>query len=159
MFTVFFLAFLTTQPMHETVPSISVASQLECGTSRFAVIEVSNPSQKESIFFPLSPLYTQGFTIHNVRLEVEHEGKWRLVGRGSDIQDAGTRELRPNERLVDFFLLPTLDQTAVLGGSSMRLVISYKIGTSFRQVKTGAFEVSDLPVRSDLTCPVLLNAK
>ncbi len=158
MFTVFFLAFLTAQPMQAVPPSVSVESQVECGTARFAVLHVSNRLGDESMFFPLSPLYAQGFTIHNVRLEVEVEGKWRLVGRGSDIPGSGVRELKPGERFLDFFPLPTSEQATALTRSPMRLLIPYKIGGSFRQVKTGAFRVSDLPMRSDLTCPATLNA-
>lgn len=158
MFTIFLWAFLTAQQVPAAAPNVLVVSQVECGISHFAVLQVSNRSGNESMFFPLSPLYTQGFTIHNVRLEVEHEGKWHLVGRGSDIPDSGVRELRPGERFVDFFLLPTPDQAATLKASSIRLVIPYKIGGSFEQVTTEEFKVSNLSVRSDLTCPATLNA-
>jgi hypothetical protein len=158
MLTVFFLAVLTAQPVQGAVPSVAIVSQLQCGSARFAVLQVSNRSANESIFFPLSPLYAQGFTVHNVRLEVEDEGKWHLVGRGSDIPGSGVRELRPGERFLDFFLLPTPEQAATLKGSPMRLVIPYKIGDSFEQVSTGAFNIGDLPVRNDASCPATLNA-
>ena len=158
MITMLFLAFLTAPQVHVAVPSVSVVSQLECGTSHFAVVQVSNRSENESIFFPLSPLYTKGLTIHNVRLEVEHHGRWSLVGRGSDIPGSGVRELRPGGRFMDYFLLPNPDQAVTLKGSPLRLVIPYKVNDSFEQVRTEEFRVSNLVARSDLTCPTTLNA-
>ena len=159
MSTVFFLVLLTSQPVQGAAPSVSVSSQLECGAARFAVLQVSNNSRTESMYFPLSAVYAQGFTIHNVRLEVEGKGKWDLVGRGSDIPKVGVRELKPGERFLDFFPLPTPEQTARLKGASrMRLVIPYKIGKSFEQVRTGVFRPNDLPVRNNLSCPATLNA-
>jgi len=154
MFTViFFAAFLTTLQGQATAPSVSVVSQLQCGSAHFAVLRVSNSSGSDPILLPLSPLYARGFTIHNVRLEVENDGRWRSVGRGADIPDAGVRELRPGESFVDFFLLPTPEQATALAGSRMRLLIPYKVGDLFGQVETGPFAVGDLPVRSDLACP------
>ena len=164
MFIVFFLgSFVATLQGQAAAPSVSVVSQLRCGSARFAVLNVSNRSRSDSIFFPLSPLYARGFTIHNVRLEVEDEGKWRLVGRGADIPKAGERELRPGESFVDFFLLPTPEQATVLAGSQMRLLIPYRTGGSVGRTETRTFEAGDLPLKGDLACPAAqdanLNAK
>ncbi len=157
MFTIFFLAFWVGLQGQE--PRVSVASQLQCGSERYAVLQVSNPSDHHSIQFPLSPLYTQGFTIHDVRLEVEEKGKWRTVGRGVDFPASGIRELKPGERFLDLFQLPTTERDATLEALPMRLIIPYRAGDSIARMITKEFRTSDLPFNSDLTCPATANAK
>jgi len=159
MLTLFLLVFLALPQGRGPAPSVSVVSQLQCGSDRFAVLRISNPSAHDSIFFPLSPLYTRGYTVHNMMLEVEESNRWRLVDRGSDIPPSGVRELKPGERFLDLFQLPTPQRASTLAKRSMRLVIPYKVGTSYGQVKTKEFKANDLPVKSDLACPTTLNVQ
>jgi hypothetical protein len=152
------LALFAAQTVQGVTPRASIISQLKCGDARFAVLEVSNPTGNESVFFPLSPLYTHGFTIHNIRLESEDNGKWHLLGRGSDIPGVGVRELKPGERFFDFFPMPTAEQaTKLLAESHVRLAIPYKVGGKFEQIETQTFNFGNLPAGSGVACPVPLN--
>jgi hypothetical protein len=159
MLKVLLFAFVALLQGRSSVPKVSVISQLECGSDRFAVLQLSNSSGHDSVFFPLSPLYTHGYTVHNIMLEVEESGQWRLVGRGSDILPTGARELKPGERLLDLFQLPTPERAAILASRPMRLVIPYRVGASNEQVRTKDFRANELPVKSDLACPTALNAR
>jgi hypothetical protein len=159
MLTLLLFAFVALLQGQGSAPSVSVISQLQCDSNRFAVLQISNSSGQDSIFFPLSPLYTQGYTVHNIMLEVEESGQWRLVGRGSDIPPTGVRELKPGERFLDLFQLPTSERAATLASHPMRLIIPYKVGASYEQVKTKDFMANELHVKSDVACPNTLNAK
>ena len=159
MLSVFFNLILAAQlGQAASGPNVSVVSHLQCGSIQFAVLQVVNRLEDETVSFPLSANYARGFTIHNVRLEIEDEGEWHLVGRGADIPSSGDRELRPGGRFLDFYILPAQQPAANLSGPTMRLVIPYKIGGTFGQTRTEGFKVSDLPTSKDLKCPVSPNA-
>jgi hypothetical protein len=159
MLSVFFNLILAAQlGQAASGPNVSVVSHLQCGSTQFAVLQVVNRLGDQPVFFPLSANYARGFTIHNVRMEIEDEGKWYLVGRGADIPSSGDRELRPGERFLDFYILPAQHRAATLSGPMMRLVVPYKIGSTFGQARTEGFKVSDLPTSKDLKCPVSPNA-
>lgn len=151
--------FLTLQPALDTQPDIAVTSQIKCGAAHFAVIQVSNQLAHESMFFPLSPLYTQGYTVHDIRLQAEIGGRWRLIGRGADNPPSGERELRPGEKFSDLFQLPTASIDPRLSRQNMRLLIPYRIGTTHGQVETAAFNSQKLAVAKNSVCPVGLRPR
>jgi hypothetical protein len=140
-------------------PSVSIISQLRCGSDRFAVLQVSNLSVHDSVFLPLSPLYRQGYTVHDIRLEVKENGQWHFVGRGADIPSSGIRELRPGERFLDLIQLPTRERGATLSALPMRIVVPYKVEASYQQVRSKDFKTDVLPLKNDATCPIALNVK
>ncbi len=154
MLTLFVFVFLAAGVGPAVTPSVSIVSQLHCGNNRFAVLQVSNPSQQSTMHFPLSGIYTRGFTIHDIRLEID-DGQWRLVGRPLDTPAVGIRDLKPGERFVDLFELP--GPGTDLATFRMLLLVPYRISASSQQVKTNAFRISELPVKSDVVCPALPN--
>jgi hypothetical protein len=140
-------------------PTVAVISQLKCGSDRFAVLQVSNSSGKDTVSFPLSPFYPQGYTVHDLRMEVKEDGKWHLVGRGSDVSSSGIRVLRPGESFLDLFQLPTPERGATLSALPMRLVVPYQVASSYRQGRTKEFYANQLPLKNDIKCPSTSSTK
>jgi hypothetical protein len=134
----------------EPQPVCYVVARLRCGANQFAVLDVSNPS-KANVYFPLSPLYADGYTIHNIQPEVDEQGHWHTIARGSDLPSAGKRKLGPGEAFRDLFQLPSLDSRVV--SKKMRLVIPVIVKGQYADVRTPAFDPADLPQRSDIPCP------
>jgi hypothetical protein len=138
-------------------PDVSITSVERCGAQTFAILRIVNVSKSDHIFFPLSPMYAQGITVHNVGIEVERSGSWVAIQRGLDLQPAGFRDLGPGEQIIDRVGLP-LDQQKVFlkSGRMMRVSVPYKhaLSSAYNDVTSPPFKFVSVSAHSSSPpCP------
>jgi hypothetical protein len=131
MMLTWLLLVLPLRTEQQSKPQIRVLALQHCDVATVIVLEIANDSTTDHVYLPLSPQYSLGHTVHNLRVEVQRNGTWQPLERGLDTHPAGIRDLEPGEKLIDEVGVP-LSAANSLAQSQARLRIQmpYKAGLS-----------------------------